>query len=94
MTIAPSARPRLAGKARLRHDRFTGKDMLLYPERGLSLNAVGAAVARRCDGTRTVAAIAAEIAAEFPGAEPGEIERDVLEFLERLAERGLVEDAG
>ena len=38
--IPPSSRPALAGKARLRFDRASGGYLLLYPERGLALNAV------------------------------------------------------
>ena len=91
-------RPRLARKARLVRDRVSGQQVLLYPERGLSLNAVAAAVARRLDGGRTVAAIAAEVSAEFADAPAGEVERDVLGFLEELSQRGLLEarrdDAG
>ena len=32
------SRPRLAGKARLRRDRVTGKLLLLYPERGTQMS--------------------------------------------------------
>jgi coenzyme PQQ biosynthesis protein PqqD len=91
---APGDRPRLARKARLRHDRFTGRDMLLYPERGLSLNPVAAAITRLCDGAHTVEAIVAEVSATFLEAPPGEVERDVLSFLDALASRGLLEGSG
>ncbi len=91
MALGRDDRPRLAGKARLVRDRAAGRDMLLYPERGLALNAVAAEVARRLDGTRTVAEIAAEVAARFQEAPAGEVERDVAGFLEALAERGLIE---
>jgi coenzyme PQQ biosynthesis protein PqqD len=84
-------RPRLAKKASLRHDRFTGQDIVLYPERGLSLNPVAAAVARRCDGTHTLDEIVAAVRTSFPDAPPGEVARDVAAFLERLRERGLLE---
>ncbi|WP_438010734.1 pyrroloquinoline quinone biosynthesis protein PqqE [Sorangium sp. So ce321] len=91
MTLAPGDRLLLASKARLVRDRSSGREILLYPERGLALNPVAAAVAARLDGTRTVAAIAAEIAATFAAAPPGEVERDVIAFLEELAARGLLE---
>ncbi|XXV00332.1 pyrroloquinoline quinone biosynthesis protein PqqE [Sorangium sp. So ce1153] len=91
MSLAPGDRLLLASKARLVRDRSTGREILLYPERGLALNPVAAAVAARLDGTRTVAAIAAEIAATFAAAPPGEVERDVIAFLEELAARGLLE---
>ena len=94
MAIAHDARPKLARKASLRHDRFEGKDILLYPERGLSLNAVGSAVCRRCDGTHTVAEIVEAVGATFLDAPRTDVERDVLFFLERLRERGLLEGVG
>ncbi len=91
MNIPLAARPRLASKARIRHDRLEGADVLLYPERGLRLNAVGSAVARRCDGTRNVGAIVDEIAASFLEVSRERVERDVIGFLTKLAERGLLE---
>ncbi|WP_437785574.1 pyrroloquinoline quinone biosynthesis protein PqqE [Sorangium sp. So ce1097] len=91
MTLAPGDRLALASKARLVRDRASGREVLLYPERGLALNPVAAAVAARLDGARTVAEIAAEIAAAFAAAPPGEVERDVIAFLEQLAARGLLE---
>ena len=92
--IATDSVPKLAKKVRLRFDRHEGKHMLLYPERGLLLSASAAAIAERCDGTRTVADIAREIAAACdPAAAPQEadIARDVIDFLEGLAARGLLE---
>jgi hypothetical protein len=40
--LAADARPRLAPKVRLRWDRKDARYMLLYPERGLVLNATAA----------------------------------------------------
>ncbi len=71
-------------------DRKTARDILLYPERGLALNAVASAVVRRLDGTRTVAALAAEVSALFVDAAEGEVERDVLGFLAELEARALL----
>ena len=82
--------PKLAKKARLRFDRHSGKHMIVYPERGLVLNDSAAAIARRCDGTRSVRAIAGELAREA-GAERSSVEEDVLSFVEVLAQRGLLE---
>jgi len=86
-----SLRPKLAAKARLKWDRREGRDILLYPERGLLLNPVAGAIARRCDGSRTAEDIAREVAAEYPAAAPEAIARDVAEFLEELGARGLLE---
>ena len=80
--MTPESRPRLASKARLRHDRIANADMLLYPEHGLVLNASAAAIVRALDG-RSVAEIAAALAAPVG---------DVLELLTTLAARGLVRE--
>jgi coenzyme PQQ biosynthesis protein PqqD len=78
--ISAESRPQLARKARLRTDRISGETLLLYPEHGLVLNPSAAAILRLCDG-RSVRDIAAELAAPLD---------DVLGFLVRLSERGLV----
>jgi PqqA peptide cyclase len=87
-----SFKPRLRDKAKLRWDRHAKTWMLLFPERGLVLNEVAYAIAHRSDGTRTVAAIVAEIAELFEDA-PADVETLVAAFLEALASRGLLYDA-
>jgi len=91
--IAPSARPKLVSKVRLRVDRHTGQSMLLYPEKGMALNATAAAVAELCTGAHDVASIVSALAARFSGTPADAIERDALAFLEALRERGLLEVA-
>jgi coenzyme PQQ biosynthesis protein PqqD len=88
-TIGTDARPRLSPKARLRVDRTTGRTLLLYPERGLDLNATGEAVLRLCTGEATVAEIAATLAARH-GADPVAVLGEVRSFLDGLAARGLL----
>jgi pyrroloquinoline quinone biosynthesis protein D len=90
MTIAPGARPRLAAKARLRWDRKGERYMLLYPERGLVLNATAADVVRLCTGEVTVAAIVEQLAVKYESQPRAALEAEVLTFLTRLAERGLL----
>jgi pyrroloquinoline quinone biosynthesis protein D len=86
-------RPRLAPKARLRFDRKSGQYMLLYPERGLVLNATASDILQLCTGEHTVEAIVDHLAAKY-GTEPREVvERQVREFLASMAARGLVRDA-
>lgn len=53
------------------------------------LNLVGAEIWSRINGINTVEKIAAEIAVLF-GADPGDIEADVGEFLTGIAEKGWV----
>ena len=86
----PSSRPRIAAKARLKWDRHGSKHMLLFPERGLVLNASAASILEKCDGVRTVAEIATEIA-EATKEEPARIVAEVVAFLEALRKKALVE---
>ncbi len=89
--FADTARPRLARGARLRWDALEARPLLLVPEGALALNATAAAVLALCDGGRSVAGIVAELEARYPGAS---LRNDVLELLERVAERGFLVDAG
>lgn len=89
MTI--DSRPRLAARARLRWDRRAAQWLLLYPERGLALNAQAAAIARLLTGEHSVDAIVTQLLDGFPMASRDTIERDVFAFLQVLAARRLVD---
>lgn len=91
MTLTAASRPKLAGKARLRWDEREGKYLLLYPERGLLLNATAADIARLCTGEHTVGGIVEQLAGKYPGKARGEIESEVMVFLAQIAGRGLLE---
>jgi coenzyme PQQ biosynthesis protein PqqD len=82
--------PKLAQKARLREGRKNGEAFLLYPERGLRLNATAAEIARLCDGMNSQAEIA-RILSHRTGAEEAEAKIEVERFLKALADRGLLE---
>jgi coenzyme PQQ biosynthesis protein PqqD len=90
MTIDAAFVPRLAKRARLKHDRHEDRWMILYPERGLALNPTAAAIAQEIDGTRSVAAIASALAARF-AAPPDVVLRDVIAFVTSLRDKGLLE---
>ena len=90
MIIDSAFIPKLAKKARLKHDRHANQTMLIYPERGLELNDVAASIAERIDGARSVREIAEELAEEYE-AEVATIEKDVIAFLGDLSDRGLLE---
>lgn len=94
MTIDGSFVPKLAKKARLRFDRHSGKTMILYPERGLELNDAAAAIAKKCDGTRSIGLIASELASEHEGVDASAIERDVIAFVVDLQKKGLLSTEG
>ena len=87
--IDAAKRVRLAAKVRLQRDRVSGKDFLLYPERGLELSDSAARIVALCDEDRTVAAIVDELTAA--SGEPRErIETEVISFLRALDDRGLL----
>ena len=92
--ISAGTRPRLAAKARLRWDRKDERWMLLYPERGLVLNPTAADVVRLCTGELTVEAIVEQLADKYTSQPREALEHEVMTFLGRLAERGLVSDQG
>jgi pyrroloquinoline quinone biosynthesis protein D len=87
--IPVDARPTLASKVRLRWDRRAEKYMLLYPERGLVLNATGADIVQLCTGEHTVGGIVTQLADKY-AREPEDVAQEVQTFLTRLAERGLI----
>ena len=89
--IESSTRVFLARKARLVRDTRSGRDMLIYPERGLELSETAARIARLCgEGGRTAAAIVDEMAAAYPEAPRARVEAEVMDFLRALDDRGLL----
>jgi coenzyme PQQ biosynthesis protein PqqD len=87
--IGAAARVRLAPKARLQRDRLTGKQFLLYPERGLELSDSAARIVALCGEERTVTGIVDELAG-LSGEPRERIEIEVISFLEALDDRGLL----
>ncbi|HWF59418.1 MAG TPA: pyrroloquinoline quinone biosynthesis peptide chaperone PqqD [Nitrospira sp.] len=90
MTLT-TVRPRLSPKVRLRFDRRTGRHLLLYPERGLELNNTATAIARLCTGEWTIDEMLNHLARAYDDVSPNEIRREVCEFLDVLADRGLLQ---
>ena len=86
----PRARPKLARKVRLKLDRHTGEHWLIYPERGLRLNASAARIAELCSGELRLSELIDRLAADSR-ADRAQIERDTRAFLTALVERGLLE---
>jgi pyrroloquinoline quinone biosynthesis protein D len=93
VTVSADARPRLAAKARLRFDRRTTRYLLLYPERGLVLNATAVDIVRLCTGEHTVGDIVARLADKYATQPRPAIEAEVQSFLGAMADRGLVQVA-
>ncbi len=88
--ISTESRPRLASKVRLRFDRKGERYMLLYPEKGLVLNPTAAEIVRLCTGEHTVGAIVERLVEKYPTQAREALERQVMEFLSAMADRGLV----
>jgi pyrroloquinoline quinone biosynthesis protein D len=85
--ISVDSRPRLRRGVRLVFDAARGARVLLYPEGVLVPNQTAADVLERCDGSSSVAAIAASLAGAYDGVRID----DVLALLDRLAERRFIE---
>ncbi|HEX9397174.1 MAG TPA: pyrroloquinoline-quinone synthase PqqC [Burkholderiales bacterium] len=81
--------PKLAPKARLRHDRKEDKTMLLYPEKGLVLNATAADIAKLCTGENTVDGIIEKLSKKY-SKDAATVQREVIGLLTSFAERGLI----
>ena len=88
---APQSDLGLSPKVRLRFDRRTGRHLLLYPERGLELNDTATEIARLCTGEWTVDDMVEQLAQAYDDVSLIEIRREVCEFLEVLADRGLLQ---
>lgn len=81
--------PALAPRVRLREDRARRCKVVLGPERVLLPDPIATSVLARCDGARSVAAIAIDLAAEHR-APPDVVERDVVSLLQRLSDEGWI----
>jgi coenzyme PQQ biosynthesis protein PqqD len=84
----------LASKTRLRFDRSSGGYLLLYPERGLALNPTAASIVKLCDGELTVDGIVDRLQRDYADRSPAELRQDVVDFLEEMARRGLLQVSG
>ena len=88
MALTESSRPALWRLARLDFDPVRQRPVLLYPEGAMLLNDTGAEILKLCDGTRTIAEIAAELGAKYKA----DVTGDVTEYLSNLVDRELVRD--
>lgn len=88
--VALGATPRVSGRCAWQVVAEEAVVLDLQGRRVLGLNRVGSFVLPLLDGVRTVAGVAALVAARF-GVEVGRAEADVRGFLAELAGRGFVE---
>lgn len=87
MNVTRDARPRLWRLARIGFDRVRQRPVLLYPEGAMFLNATGQAILELCDGTRTVGEIVDLLGDRYHA----DVDGDVIEYLDRLTQRDLVQ---
>lgn len=92
--IDPEMRPALASKVRLKRDSISGRYLLLYPERGMELNATGVEIVRLCDGRATVSEIVENLARRYASTPSDVIQAEVLSFLGALQDRALLDRGG
>jgi pyrroloquinoline quinone biosynthesis protein D len=88
MMLAATARPKLWKFARVQFDEARQRSVLQYPEGAVLLNDTAAEVLALCDGTRTIADIAATLKERY-GAD---VLDDVQSYLSQLADRELIRD--
>jgi pyrroloquinoline quinone biosynthesis protein D len=85
--IPLSARPRLSAHARLQWDPVREKQVILMPEGVLALNTTAAAIVALCDGQRSVSTIISALSEQYKQT----VDQDVLAFLQRLANKRLLD---
>ena len=88
MPLSATSRPRLWKFARVQFDDARQRSVLQYPEGAVLLNDTAAEILSLCDGTRTLAEIAATLKERY-GAE---VFDDVHSYLTQLADRELIRD--
>ncbi|HEX4243694.1 MAG TPA: pyrroloquinoline quinone biosynthesis peptide chaperone PqqD [Steroidobacteraceae bacterium] len=76
--IDPNSRPAIGRGLRLQWEAAQNAHVLLYPEGMIQLNQSAGEIMKRCDGSRTVADITADLEQAFSTADLGD---DVLRFI-------------
>jgi pyrroloquinoline quinone biosynthesis protein D len=87
--IGSASAPKLPRYIKLRHDAARDRWTILAPERVFSPDAIAVAVLQLCDGSKTVEAIAAELARTY-NAPQARILADITSLLQDLADKGVV----
>lgn len=87
--ISAASKPHLSRSFKLQHDKARDRWIIQGPERVFSPDAVAVAVLRLCDGRRTVAEVAADLALRYT-APKEQILADIVSMLQDLADKGVV----
>jgi pyrroloquinoline quinone biosynthesis protein D len=89
VTFTADSRPRLWKFARVQFDDVRQRNVLQYPEGAMFLNDTATEILSLCDGSRTLAEIAATLGEKYGT----DVTEDVSSYLSQLADRELVRDA-
>jgi pyrroloquinoline quinone biosynthesis protein D len=89
VVIGDASQPALKRGARRHFDAVRNQHILQGPERIIVLDDIACAILDLCDGSQTVQAIAATLAARYQG-DAAAIEADVTALLQELADKGLL----
>ena len=89
MIVSAASCPRLPRHVKMRHDAARDRWLILAPERVFTPDAVAVAVLKLCDGSRSVEAIANELAQAY-NAPSERILADIVPLLQQLADKGVV----
>ena len=89
MLITSASVPRLPPHIKLRFDAARQRWTLLAPERVLVPDEIAVEILQRCDGIASVGTIAQTLAQKY-GAAIDEVECDIIELLQDLADKGAV----
>lgn len=87
--ITSASKPSLPAHIKLRHDAGRGRWHVLAPERVFEPDPIAVEILKRCDGAKSVADIAAELAKEY-NASLEEIVTDTISMLQDLSDKGVV----
>src|SRR5581483_9173899 len=89
ISVSEASRPVLPRHARLKFDETRQVWVILAPERVLAPDEIAVEVLKLCDGARSVADIANELAAKY-AAPRDTIATDVVAMLQDLADKGFL----
>ena len=82
--------PKLPRHVKLRHDAGRERWIMLAPERVLQPDDVSVEILKLCDGSRSIDELSQVLAAEY-SAPVDEIRKDVIEFVQDMADKGYIE---
>ena len=90
LIVDGETKPNLPRHVKLRHDAGRGRWIMLAPERVLQPDDVSVEILKLCDGSRSIDELSQVLAEEY-SAPVDEIRKDVIEFVQDMADRGYIE---